>query len=298
MLLGLEISPQSASAILADDAGAPQLALRQELAPHAAPATQWMGAMALCRALLHRAALEPAAISRLGVSFEAPVSRAGLVLNDPTRPGWAGYDLRRGAREHLGIGEVVAASRAVCEGWGETHFGALRGQNDWLYLHLGAVLESALCLNGKIRLGSGGAGDVGGLIIERGGALDSHGKRGTLRAYCGGEAFQARARSYGMAFTRAQDIWPLAASNFAAQSLVEDFTERLAQGLAGAISLLEPAQICIGGAFGRAISPALGAPLASKLRDMAPAQPSIVAATLGDDAAVLGAVALALEPNF
>lgn len=298
MLLGLEISSQSASAVLADDAGASQFALRQEFAPHAAPATQWLGAMELCRALLHRAALDSSAISRLGISFEAPVSRDGKVLSDPTRPGWEGYDLPRGAREHLHIEEVVAASRVVCEGWGETHFGALRGQNDWIYLRLGATLESALCLEGKIRLGSGGAGDIGGLIIERDGALDSYGKRGTLRAYCGGEAFRARARSYGMTSTRAQEIWPLAPTNFAAQSLVEDFIERLAQGLASAIALVEPAQICIGGDFGRAIFALLRAPLASKLRDMAHSQPPILAATLGEDAAVLGAVALALKADF
>ncbi len=298
MLLGLEISSQSASAVLSDDAGGAQLALRQEFAPHAPPATQWMGAVELCRALLHRAALEPSAIARLGISFPAPVSRAGVVLNDPTHPGWQGYDLRRGAREHLLIEEVVAAPRAVCEGWGEAHFGALREKGDWLYLHLGATLESALCLGGQMRLGSGGAGDIGGLIIERDGALDGLAKRGTLRAYCGGEAFQARARSYGMAYTRAEEIWHLAEANFAAQSLVEDFIERLAQGLASAISLVEPAHICIGGSFGRAIFPQMAAPLASKLRDMAPAQPPILAAALGEDAATLGAVALALEPNF
>ena len=293
MLLGLQISPQSASAVLADESGAAQFALDSEFSLHAPPATQWMGAMQLCRDLLRRAAVENSAVSRLGIAFPSPISRAGIVLKDPTHPGWESYDLARGAREHLGIEKVVAASRVICESRGEARFGALRGQNDWLYLHLGRNLESALCLDGKIRTGNGGAGDLGGVIIERDGALDAFGGRGTLRAYCGAEAFESRARSYGLTFARADATWNAASSNFAAQSLVEDFVSRLAQGLSGAISLLEPAQICIGGAFGTAIWPQLEADLASRLRDLAPPfapHAVLVRAQLGEDAACLGAL--------
>jgi glucokinase len=293
MLLGLEISPQSASAVLADADGAAQFALQVDFAPGAPPATQWIAAMEMCRNLLHRASIESGAVARLGIAFTAPVSPAGIVLKDPTHPGWQGYDLARGAREHLGIENVVAASRVVCESRGEARFGALRGQNDWLYLHLGAELESALCVGGTLVIGNGGAGDVGGQIIERDGALDAFGGRGTLRAYCGALAFESRARSYGLTFAKADAIWNAADANFAAQSLVEDFSSRLAQGLAGAVSLFEPAQICVGGAFGTAIWPRLQVVLESKLRDMAPPfapEPVWVQAQLGDDAACLGAL--------
>ncbi|RYG60180.1 ROK family protein, partial [bacterium] len=272
--------------------------LRHEFAPHVPPATRWLGAMDLCRNLLHRAAIEASAISRMGVAFDAPVNREAVVKKDPTRPGWEGYDLGRGVREHLGIGQVVATSRVNAEALGENHYGALRGQSDWLYLHLGRVFESSLCLNGQLRIGTGGAGDVGSLIIERDGAIDAYGNRGTLRAYCGGESFQSRARTYGLTFTSASEVWNVAPTNFAAQSLIEDFLLRLAQGLASAISLLEPGQICLGGTFGNAIWPQIQAPLASKLRDAMPLRNSeipLFPAQLGEDAAPLGAIALALR---
>lgn len=308
MLLGLELAPARAAAVLADSEGAAQFALRQDFAPSSPPATQWLSAMELCRALLHRAAVTPNALQSIGISFPSPVSAQGIALKDPTHPGWEGYDLKRGIREHLGVGAlpdeaILAASRSLAAGWGEAHFGALRGSDNWLYLHLGSALKSAVVLNGRAITGSGSsAGDIGGLIIERDGALDAFGRRGTLRAYCSGEAFESRARSYGLTLTAASEIWALAATNFAAQSLVEDFTARLAQGIAGAIALMEPPQICIGGAFGTAIFDQLGAPLASKLRDMAlpraVASVKLVKAQLGDDAASLGAIALALHPSF
>jgi predicted NBD/HSP70 family sugar kinase len=297
MLLGLEIVAHHTCAVLADDAGTVQFTLRQEFAPHVPPATCWLHSMELCRSLMHRAAIESTAITHMGIAFDAPVSREGIVLKDPTRPGWEGYDLGRGVREHLGISSVVATSRVNAEGLGEAHYGALRGQTDWLYLHLGRVFESSLCVDGRLRLGSGRAGDVGGLVIERDGALDAFGGRGTLRSYCGGDSFQSRARSYGLTFTDASEIWGVASTNFAAQSLVEDFVSRLALGLTGAISLIEPVQICCGGGFGNAIWSQIQAPLASKLRDTMPLRAGdypLLPAQLGEDAAPLGALALAL----
>ncbi len=292
MILGLEISRGGANAVICDPDGAAQWAMNCEWAAHAPPASQWLGAMQLCRDLLFRAALEPAQIERAGVAFEGLVV-GGVAQTDPTRPGWAGYDLVRATREHLGISAVAAASRAVCAGLGEARFGALRGQANWIYLHLGDELQSATVWQNQII-----GGDLGGLIIERDGNIDAYGKRGTLRAYCGGAALESRARSYGMASKSAREIWDLAASNFAAQSLCEDFTARLAQGIAGAATLFENVPLCVGGEFGIAIWPQIATDLASKLREMAPKSPQIGVATLGEDAATLGAVALALQTDF
>ncbi|PQV64221.1 Sugar kinase of the NBD/HSP70 family, may containing an N-terminal HTH domain [Abditibacterium utsteinense] len=292
MLLGLEISRDFAAAVICDPAGAAQWALRRDFPPHASPAIQWVSAMELCHDLMRRAALERGEIERAGVSFEGQVSRDGQIENDPTRPGWAGYDIIRAVREHLGVPSVFAASRGQCEAWGEARFGALQNQSEWLYLHLGHDLESALFLQKMRRIPS----DIGGLVVERDGSLDAFGIRGTLRAYCSGAAFESRARSFGMSFNSASEIWNLAPSNFAAQSLCEDFNSRLAQGLASALSLVGNVPLCLGGEFGRAIFPGIAAALASKLREMTPFSPHLIAARLGEDAAALGAAALTLPP--
>lgn len=292
MILGLEIAREFASVVICEASGAAQYAMRCEWAAHTPPATQWMSAMELCRDVLRRAALESAQIERAGVAFDGLVAR-GVLQTDPTRPGWAGYDIARALREHLGVVNCAAASRVACEGLGEARFGALRGQPSWIWLHLGRQLQSATCWNGGVV-----GGDMGGLILERDGSIDDFGKRGTLRAYCGGAALESRARSFGMAANSASEIWALAPSNFAAQSLCEDFTSRLAQGLASAVCCWEDVPIGVGGGFGLAIWLQIAQPLASKMREMAPKSPQMTPGALGEDAATLGAVALALQSDF
>lgn len=288
MILALEFSREGASLALADPDGAAQFASRCDWAPQTLPATQWLSAMQACRDLLFRATLETSGIERAGVAFDGLIE-AGIAQTDPTRPGFAGYDIPRAIREHLGIENVVAASRFECQSRGEARFGALGNQNSYHYLHIGRELGGASCFRSQIL-----PGDIGGLVLDQGGALDAFGKRGTFRALCGGAAFESRARSYGMAFQSASEIWALSESNFAAQQLCEDFTSRLAQGISGAISVFQ-APVCIGGSVGLAIWPQIAEPLASKLREVAPKSPLICVGALGDDAATLGALALALN---
>jgi glucokinase len=297
MLLGLEISRHDAAVILASPQGEAQLALRQEFAPNLTPAAQWLAAMDLCQVILGRAVLEPHQITRAAVVLDAQQDSNGIVLRDPYRPGWEGYDLRRGLREHLGIQEILTAPRARADALGELRYGVLKESRDWLYFHLGRSLEGAAMSGGAWIVGANNvAGDLGGIILDRDGAVDAYGRRGSLAAYCGGDAFEARCRSYGLTFHRAHEVWDLAASNFAAQSVVEDFVARLSQGLTSATAILNPAVLCLGGAFANAIFPRLQPALALKMREMGRGRAvetiEIRQASLGEDAAVLGAVAL------
>ena len=300
MLLGLAFSPHDVAGILAGPDGGAVLALRHDFSPNSAPADQWLAGMELCRSLLGRCVIEPEHISRAGIAFDAPMEAGGIVRRANESRGWGGYDLGRGLREHLRIGNVVAETQCVAQAWGEYHFGSLRNEPNWLYVHLGETVEGSFMSAGRLVRGAGyAAGDLGGTIIEREGAVDSGGRRGSLDAYCGAQAFMGRARSYAITVQKPAEIWDAAASNFAAQSVTEDYVSRLAQGLSGAIALLNPAILCLGGDFGIAIWPKIQGPLQSKICEMAPARATdglrVIPSTLGEDAASLGAVALALH---
>lgn len=298
MLLGLEISRHDAAVILASPDGVAQLALRQEFTPNLPPSAQWIAAMELCQNILGRAVLQPHQITSAAIVLDARMNEGGLVVKDPYRPGWEGYDLRRGLREHLDLTNVAATTRIHAEALGELHFGVLKDSQDWLYIHLGRSLEGAVMCRGQFLHGiHNSAGDIGAIVIERDGAIDAYGRRGTMAAYCGGEAFEGRCRSYGLTFHHAHEVWDVASSNFAAQSLVEDFTARLAQGLTAAIAVLNPTVLCLGGAFANAIFTRLEPALALKMREMGRSRAvehvELRRATPGDDMAVLGAIALA-----
>jgi predicted NBD/HSP70 family sugar kinase len=95
------------------------------------------------------------------------------------------------------------------------------------------------------------------------------------------------------------EIWQTYESNFAARSLCDDFVARLAQGIGGALTILNPAQLVLGGSLATALGETLLQPLRARLKDFClPAHFAhlpVGAGKLGDDAAALGAVALAMQ---
>lgn len=261
MMLALELRPTLALGHALDEAGNIVYARARALPVALSPAQRWLQLIELARDGCAGIALEPAQLSRIALVFSGALDNFGRVKNGVE--GFGGYDLKRGLREHLNTGEaeLVVASVGASDAWAQLHAGALRGWENWLYLSIDEHLESVACLN-NVWLAS----DLGGLVLERDGALDSAGRQGTLSAYCAGQSFAERARSYSLNVPASQ-IWALSESNFAAQSLARDYVSRLAQGLASAVAALSPHRICIGGNLGRAIFSQIHGELACELRD-------------------------------
>jgi len=307
MLLGIDIARRDVAVILANAQGGAELALRTDL-PRAGdplggstPAI-WLAAMSAARETLHRAQIIPDQVQCVAVSLDAPIDDNGIVGKHPRAIGWEGFDLPDALRRHLNIAQAAAQSRLHSEALGEWHFGALQSAgapSDWLYVHVGSTLGAIACVNGHILRGAmRAAGEIGALCIERDGALTSSGRRGGLEGYCTHESFLARAASYGITIQNPLEIWEAYHSNFAARSLCDDFVVRLAQGLGGALTILNPAQLVLGGSIVTALGETLLQPLRGRLKEFCLpthfAHLSVGAGKLGDDAAALGAVALAM----
>ena len=261
MMLALELRPDSLSGHALDEAGQIQYARQRVLPAASTPAQRWLQLIELARDLCAGVALEPAQMSRIALVFPGALDALGRVQTGVA--GFGGYDLKRGLLEHLHCGEaeLVVASAGVADAWAQFHAGALRGLSDWVYLSIDEHLESVVCAR-NLWL----APDLGGLVLQRDGAMDSRARQGTLSAYCAGQSFAERARSYSLNVEPGQ-IWALAETNFAAQSLAREYVSRLAQGLASAVIAFAPARICLGGALGGAIFSQIHHELACELRD-------------------------------
>lgn len=299
MRLGLDLSQQYAAAILADANGASLCALRAPLPQEGGSPAIWTATMETARETLRRANVQAEQVESVALAFDAIVQN-GIVLKGRNTDGWHGFDLVRGLREHLNINDARAENRVVCEAKGEARYGVLREgalttDEHWLYVHLGAGLGAALGSGENLHTGARGAFlDIGGICIDRDGMLGTTGRRGTLDAYCSGDGFVSRAATYGITLKTTREIWQSAPQNFAAQSLCDDFVKRLAQGIGNASSLLAPQKIVLGGALANDLGETLFAPLRGALGEFcAPPIPQILGASLGDDAAVLGAIVLA-----
>ncbi len=305
MLLGIDIAKRDVAVILANAQGGAELALRTDLPKEGGAPAVWLSAMSAARETLRRAQIVPDMVQCVAVALDAPMDENGIVGKSARSVGWEGFDLPDALRRHLNVARGVAQSRLLSEALGEWHFGALRpdGENssgDWLYVHLGSSVGAVACVNGGILRGANGAaGELGALCIERDGALTSNGRRGGLESYCTHESFISRAVSYGITNQTAAQIWDSYGSNFTARSVCDDYTARLAQGTGAALTILNPAQLVFGGSLVTALGEKLLVPLRARLKEFClPAHFAhlpVVAGKLGDDAAALGAVALAMK---
>ena len=261
MMLALELRPNLVVGHALDDAGKVHYARYRNLPDALTPAARWLELIEIARDGCAGVSLEPAQMSRISLVFSGALENDGRVKNGVV--GFGGYDLNRGLREHLqsGEAELVVASAAVADAWAQLNAGVLRGFENWLYLSIDEQLEGVACVR-NVWL----TPDIGGLVLERDGAMDSRARQGTWSAYCAGQSFAERARSYSLN-VEAPQIWALAESNFAAQSLARDYVSRLAQGLANAVALFAPDRICIGGELGRTIFAQIHDELACELRD-------------------------------
>ena len=80
----------------------------------------------------------------------------------------------------------------------------------------------------------------------------------------------------------------------AALRILDELLERLARGIASAVTILNPSTVIVGGGVSRAGARLLE-PLERYIGDLVPAPPRVVLSTLGDESVALGAVRLALQ---
>jgi predicted NBD/HSP70 family sugar kinase len=79
----------------------------------------------------------------------------------------------------------------------------------------------------------------------------------------------------------------------AAREILDELLDRLARGIASAVTVLNPSTVIVGGGISRAGAILLG-PLDRRIRELVPVPPHVALSALGDQAVALGAARLAL----
>ena len=189
---------------------------------------------------------------------------------------------------------VAIDDDANCAALGEATFGAARGTTSSVTLVVGTGVGSGLIIGGDLYRGAHSlAGELGHVLVERGGRLCSCGRQGCLEAMANGAALHARA---GKAFASAADVFAAAEQgDELALAAVKTTADYLAIGIAAAVSMLDPECVVLAGGLGR--QPLLVEAAAAQARGLC-VEPAgrfldVRAAELGDDAGLLGAAMLA-----
>lgn len=315
ILLALDYGGTKHTAALLVPGQTTWLAHGRVFSPPGADAAYDQAAMlGLARGLL---AQNPGRLVAIGVSFGGPVDASrGLVRLSHHVPGWEETPLAARLQAELGAPAAVDNDANVAA-LGEYTFGAGRGCASLLYVTVSTGIGGGWVLGGRIWSGADGmAGEIGHIVVRPGGAPCVCGKAGCLEAEaCGwGIAAKARARLTDAgrrmrhagarllslaggrpeAITAQMVAQAAAEGDSLAQALLAGAAEALGIGLGGAINLMNPAQIVLGGGVTKSGERWWQIVRETARRHALPQmRVEIAPAALGDDAPLWGAAALA-----
>ncbi|HEY0279538.1 MAG TPA: ROK family protein [Solirubrobacterales bacterium] len=269
-------------------------------------------AAAMGKALIEAAeaaGVETSALEGVGVGSPGDVDeKAGTVSTARNLPDWEGtFPLGEALEEDLGtkvrIGNDVQVATEA-----EYALGAGQGLDSLIGVFWGTGVGGGLILGGEPWLGRGAAGEIGHMVIKRGGAKCPCGRRGCMEAYSGRAAMEAEARRRHEDGEKTDlfklmekhdkprltsSIWDRAIDNGdkLAIELIDRAIEALGTGIASAINLLDPEAIIIGGGLGLRFGERYMDPLLEEMRKHVffDTMPDVKMASLGDLGGAVGA---------
>ena len=260
------------------------------------------------------AGIEPAALEGVGVGSPGTVDgEAGTVANAKNVvPTWeAPVPVGAGLRDELGT-RVYLGHDVRVGSMAEFRLGAGKPYRSILGVFWGTGVGGGLILNGRAWTGRHAAGEIGHMVIRRGGAKCPCGREGCMEAYAGRAAMELEARRRHKSghktklfdIMRDRDRTSLTSGVWAraldrgddmAKELVDRAIQALGAGVASACNLLDVEAVIIGGGLGTR----LGDDYAKKIeKAMLPHlfvdhdPPDVHVAALGDLGGAIGAALL------
>ncbi|HNT53638.1 MAG TPA: ROK family protein [Anaerolineaceae bacterium] len=246
------------------------------------------------------------AIAAAAPGYLDPTS--GILFEAPNIPGWENLPLRQELQDRFGV-PVAIGNDANLAAMGEWRYGAGQGHHNLLFLTISTGIGGGAIVNDQLLQGHRGlAGEFGHVTVMQDGPLCGCGQRGHLEAVASGTGIAhwvAGQLAQGMSSTLSGNPTPSAreiaqAAEEGDNLCVQAFARAgyfLGQGLASFLHLLNPSIVILGGGVSRS-GTLIMEPLHASLRQhlISPEYLNdlvITTATLGDDAGLMGALALA-----
>src|SRR3954468_15573810 len=258
--------------------------------------------------------VEPADLEGVGVGSPGEIDAgAGTVTSARNLPDWEGTfalgdELSKALGTRVALGNDVQVATDA-----EALLGAGKPYPSLLGVFWGTGVGGGIVLDGRPWVGRGAAGEIGHVVVKRGGARCTCGRKGCMEAYAGRGSMELRARAKHKrgANTELFDImrdrgrtrltsgvWARALDRGdpLATQLMDDAVAALGAGVASVQNVLDVEAIVIGGGLGIR----LGEPFAERIREaMMPhlfvdsRPPDVLPAALGDLGGAIGAALLA-----
>lgn len=253
-------------------------------------------------------------VAAIGVGVPGPMShKRGFIYGAPNLPGWVNIPLRDLLQKELRL-PVTLENDANAAAYGEFVAGAGRGCSDLVLLTLGTGIGGGVVAGGRMQRGHfDNGGEIGHVIVVPNGRPCPCGQRGCLERYAsanavaerlieavraGDNALLAERVHRGDAITSQDVLSTCQAGCSTARRIWDEACWHLAVMCVNLQHILNPERILLAGGLINA-----GAPLLSGIQSyfaalnwsVAKDQPELAFATLGGDAGIIGAAALARE---
>jgi glucokinase len=231
--------------------------------------------------------------------------RQGLVATSPNLPRFNGFPLQGQVASALDL-PTVLENDANAYAFGEYRFGAGQGKQDMACYTLGTGVGGGLIIGGNLVTGTMGiGGELGHVLVEEDGRLCPCGAKGCLEAYASATSLMAMleeslAQGWQSTLESGGSVQEIAQAaengDFVARQLMSTAGKALGRAAADLVVTTGVDLIVIGGGVARSwalMESAAREELGNRLHIADPEEVSLLPGRLGDQAAVLGAAALA-----
>jgi glucokinase len=250
-------------------------------------------------------------VDAIGIAAPGPLdSNEGIVMAAPNIPGWVDLPLRKYMEDRFQI-PVVVGNDANLAAVGEWKYGAGKGHHHLVYLTVSTGIGGGVIIDDRLLLGDRGlAAELGHVTVLHDGPLCGCGQRGHLEAIASGTAIarwveEELKRGSFSSLANERPVTAKAVSRAAhtgdklAVAALERAGRFIGQALADYLHIFNPTVVVIGGGVSLSGKLLLD-PLCESLKKHVLTRHyldrlTIEPAALGDDAGLMGALALARE---
>jgi predicted NBD/HSP70 family sugar kinase len=163
-------------------------------------------------------------------------------------PSLNGFNLKKELIRRIGLRNIEVENDANCFTLAEYKFGAGKGTKNMVGIIMGTGIGSGLIIDGKLHTGrSGGAGEIGHMVLHPHGRKCSCGGRGHFEAYASGPAL---VKHYKFLKGRIKNPNPKSiflSKEKIAKRVVDEYINMVGIGFANIISIFNPDRIVLGG---------------------------------------------------
>ncbi len=252
-------------------------------------------------------------VSSIGVGTPGAVNEDGVVER-AANLGFLNTPLREIVEAKLGKPTFIE-NDANCAALGEQVAGCGGGVPNFVAVTIGTGVGGGIIIGGKLLTGiNGAAGEIGHMTIAMDGPECTCGRKGCFERYASATALVRMTReAMEKDLAKTSELWTLAEGDLekvnglvlftaahnddpVALSVLDEYTTYLAVGVANLINIFQPDVLCVGGGVSKQgdflIDPLVKKVEAERFTKNSKKQTKICAATLGNDAGIIGAALL------